>query len=271
MDFSQEIWDNAVSNVAYFFSVKRDVLEHCLKIILQEEDISPSQTFWFLRSLATNGNISNRPFDEEPSPIHINRILRYYLKCHDFIREPGDWIGYKNMWADLKTKHALNANLKYKGTVSGYDVFWKSKSVQDFYFWDYLLYPIHHTQLKDVDICKAVWVNWVMSLEEEQISKMNLHLHGLVQDLFVWAPEYIGVYKKIGKNNPDFYRMCMMTNFGINYLISRYSESLDLSKSFFEKNGFVFSTNVPKMPYGFDFMAAQLNISCYAKPVGLWK
>jgi len=273
MNFSQEMWDNAVSNVAYFFSVKRDMVEHCLKIVLQEEGISPSQTFWFFRSLALNGNISMKPFEEEPGPKQINRILRYYLKCHDFIKEPGEWIGYSKMWADLKTKslYRLSSDLNFMPNVSGYDIFWKSTNHSDFFYWDYLLYPIHHRSLPNEDICKAVWMNWIMSLDKKDIVELRSYIEFAVQEIFALSPEYIRVYSRIGEDNPEFYRMCLMTNFGMNHLVSNYDYSLQQAKSFFEESGFVFNRSIPKMPYGFDFMAAQLNISCYAKPAGLWK
>jgi hypothetical protein len=272
MSFSQEMWDNAVSNVAYYFSVQKSRVEYCLKQVLQDSDTTPFQIFWFLRSLALNGNVSMKPFEEKPGPKQIINILRYYLKCHDFIREPGEWIGYKEMWADRKTNlYRLSSDLGFLPNISGYDIFWKSQSHPDLFFWDYLLYPVHHKRPSNQDICKAVWMNWVMSLSKKDIVDMRSYIDFAVQEVFAISPEYIRVYSVIGEDNPEFYRMCLMTNFGMNHLVSNYDQSLNQAKSFFESSGFVFNRSIPKMPYGFDFMAAKLNISCYAKPSDLWK
>ena len=273
INFSKEMWDDAVSNVAYYFSIEVEIVDFMLKIVVEDSDASPFQIFWFLHSLALNGNISMKPFEEEPGPKQILHILRYYLKCHDFIREPGEWIGYNEMWADLKTKnlYRLSSDLNFLPNVSGYDIFWKSTTHPDFFYWDYLLYPVHHRNLSKEDVCKAIWMNWVMSLNKKEIVEMRSYIDFAVKEIFSLSPEYIRVYSRIGENNPEFYRMCLMTNFGMNHLISNYDYSLKQAKSFFEKSGFVFNKSLPKMPYGFDFMAAQLNISCYARPSGLWK
>ena len=101
------MWDNAVSNVAYYFSVQKSRVEYCLKLVLDDDDVTAFQTFWFLRSLSLNGNVSLKPFEEVTGPKQILTILRYYLKIHNFVREPGEWIGYENMWASTKTKTLL--------------------------------------------------------------------------------------------------------------------------------------------------------------------
>ena len=157
------------------------------------------------------------------------------------------------------------------GNISGYDVGWKSSVVSDHYYWDTLLYPVHQNKLKNDDICKAIWMNWIMSLDKASIAEMSHLSKYAVEELFSLQPTAVKVYTVIGEDNPEFVRSCLMTNYGMNVLLNHYDYALTLSKEFFEKNGFVFNHNVPKMPYGFDYMAALNGISCYAKPTGLWK
>ncbi len=267
------MWGNAVSNVAYYFSVQKSMVEYCLKQILDDGDVTPFQTFWFLRSLALNGNVSLKPFEEVTGPKQILTILRYYLKIHEVFKEPGSWISYDKIWANTKTKtlYRINPDLGYMPGISGYDVSWQSDRVDNYHYWDTLVYPVHHTKLKNKDICKAIWINWMMSLDKASIAEMNSYSEYAIDELFNNQTSLVKVYNRIGKDNPEFVRSCLMTNYGMNLLVNHYDYALSLSKEFFEKNGFVFNPTVPKMPYGFDYMASLNGISCYAKPVSLWK
>ena len=274
MDEYLELFDNAVSNVAYYLSISKDRVSCILKSLLEDEGLEGYPLYWFLHSLCKNENISLKPFEENISDNSARTILLSYLEKHEAINFGSKWMSYTGLWGSQKTKISLSKKLDYSPTQSAYSVRWTSilsRHPSMGNTWDYLRYPSGDSIVKLDKICVSIFINWVSNLSKVDIVDLKRYLNIVSEKFFEYEKGSVKVYKVIGDDNPEFYRYLMTTAVGIDSLISIYPECIRLSKSYFESSGFVFNRELPLMPYGFDLIAARNGISCYSKPTGLWK
>jgi hypothetical protein len=267
---NQNLLDESISNVAYYFNFNKDRIEEILRLILQTSQTTEASRWWFIRSLSVNANVSLKPFTEKLTDEDAKKILKYYFSHHQDLGL-NHWIPYTDVLRPLKTKSVLIKELRYK-PEKGYTVDWLPQSPEK-KFWDGLLYPVDEQKGRNQqDLCISIYVNWVMSLDKKEIMDFkNLNSFLLHNCLRFDTLPTIRMFLSLGEDNPEFIRSIMLTTVGIRFFVNNHSVVLKDSATYMERNGYRFIAAQPKMPYGFDYIASLLGISCYSKPVSLWK
>lgn len=269
----------AYANLAYWFQIPQKEAQIEIDQCLDRNESDEMTTFWFLRSIALNCNISGIPFENRShtgAAAYIQQALDDYWQQHAFIDKSSiSWIGFdKRSDVDIRTSEGFISVKSYNSVPN-----WIDSAFQYYDYMDNSIYPQNPDMIDREMFFQALISNYILNNVDSILSKYRDQiLHGIKTDVYndilLRSVSLSNVLNDDNSLNRHIALNYIMSQSGIRRLLSRntgyHADLLKEAKKYFKVNGFVFPVNTPKFPYGFDIMLANLGYLDQTKPAQLW-